>query len=158
MTQIIDYCGIFDWRPHLSTGGLARWEKSEINYFKGFTQVTDPFVASLTTLRNVQSLSSLKAIVDPSGNIVLTNPLPGTFGSLGQYYLTGPGDFELDMNLIKRIRIDENRTFEMRVTAFNISNTPQWGNPTTDINSLNFGRITSASGNRTVFIELRLNF
>jgi hypothetical protein len=141
-----------------STGGVYVNEKSEINYFKGFTQVTDPFVASLTTLRNVQSLSTLKAIADPSGNIILINPLPGTLGSLGQYYLTGPGDFELDMNLIKRVRIDENRTFEMRVTAFNISNTPQWGNPTTDINSTNFGRITSASGNRTVFIELRLNF
>jgi hypothetical protein len=62
------------------------------------------------------------------------------------------------MNLIKRIRIDESRSFEMRATAIDILNTPQWGNPTTDINSTSFGRITSASGNRIMVIELRINF
>jgi hypothetical protein len=32
------------------------------------------------------------------------------------------------------------------------------GNPTTDISSTNFGRITGASGNRIMVIEMRINF
>jgi hypothetical protein len=141
-----------------SSGEVYVNESSEINYFKGYTQVTDPFVASMTTNRNIQGLSTLKAIADPSGKIILANPTPGVLGSLGSYYLNGPGSFGLDMNLIKRVRIDEDRSFEMRATAINILNCPQWGNPNTDINSPNFGRITSASGNRIMVVELRINF
>jgi hypothetical protein len=141
-----------------STGEVYFNEKSEINYFKGLTQVSDPSIAGLTTARGVQGLSTLKAIADASGNVILVNPTPGVLGSLGRYYLNGPSNFGLDMNLIKRIRIDESRSFEMRATAIDILNTPQWGNPTTDINSTSFGRITSASGNRIMVIELRINF
>lgn len=39
--------------------------------------------------------------------------------------------------------LDESREFEMRVDAINILNHSNWGNPTLDINSTNFGRITT---------------
>jgi hypothetical protein len=45
----------------------------------------------------------------------------------------------------------------MRATATHLTNTPQWGDPNTDINATGFGRITSAGGNRTILIELRFN-
>jgi len=40
------------------------------------------------------------------------------------------------------------------------TNTPQWSNLNlnTDINSVNFGNITTASGNRIVVVGARLNF
>jgi hypothetical protein len=44
-------------------------------------------------------------MADASGNIILRNAAPGEFGSLQQNYLTGPGFFQLDLNLIKRVRI-----------------------------------------------------
>jgi hypothetical protein len=51
----------------------------------------------------------------------------------------------------------------------NILNTPWWTNPTTDVNSVNFGRITGSgvsggsdadiqNGTRTFTINARLNF
>ena len=42
--------------------------------------------------------------------------------------------------------------------VYNAFNTPQWGNPNTDINSTNFGRITNAGGNRIIVLEARINF
>jgi len=62
------------------------------------------------------------------------------------------------MNLIKRIRIDETKEFEVRVDAINVLNHSNWGNPNVDINSTNFGRITTKTGNRTFTLNARLNF
>jgi len=141
-----------------TTGEVYKDSKGDVYYFNGFTQIADPYIANLTTKNGVQNLASYKALVDPNGNIVLTNPLPGQLGSLGWYYITGPGNFGLDVNLVKRIRIDETRQFELRAVATDLLNTPQWGNPTVDINNTSFGRITSASGNRIITVELRINF
>jgi hypothetical protein len=48
------------------------------------------------------------------------------------------------VNLLKRVRIDERKVFEVRVDVVNVLNTPRWNDPVTDINSLNFGRTTAA--------------
>ena len=45
-----------------------------------------------------------------------------------------------------------------KTTDASLTNSPQWGNPNLDINDLNFGRITSAGGNRVVVLGARLNF
>jgi len=146
-----------------STGEVYMVENGDIYYFKGLTQVADPYVASLTTLGSASGgvrgqASAVKAIVDASGNIILTNPLAGQLGNLGYYYLQGPGSIGLDVNLNKRVRITESKSFEMRATATSVLNHPNWGSPSTDISSTSFGRITSASGNRNIYIELRFNF
>ncbi|MBI4471397.1 MAG: TonB-dependent receptor [Acidobacteria bacterium] len=101
-----------------------------------------------------------QVVVDGSGNIVLQNPQPGTTGntSLNLGWLEGPRSLGLDMALSKKIRIGEMRTFTIRADAINILNTPQWGNPNTDINAANFGRITTASGERTFTINARVDF
>jgi hypothetical protein len=39
---------------------------------------------------------------------------------------------------------------ELRVEVFNLLNNINWGNPTTNFNSGNFGRITSMSGSPRV--------
>jgi len=66
------------------------------------------------------------------------------------------------VNLVKRVRIDETKEFELRVDAINVLNTPFWDNPITDINSLNFGRITgnatNNAGNRAFILNARVNF
>jgi len=101
---------------------------------------------------------TLFAIADSSGNIILANPAPGQVGSLGYRALQGPGSFTLDVDLVKRVRIGEGKEFEFRVDAIDVLNTPRFGNPTTAINDTNFGRITSASGNRIVVLNARINF
>jgi hypothetical protein len=72
--------------------------------------------------------------------------------------MEGPSRLQLDMNLLKRVRIGENRELEFRADVTNVLNHPIFGNPTTNINSLNFGQIDSASDGRKVMLSTRLNF
>jgi hypothetical protein len=62
------------------------------------------------------------------------------------------------MNLNKRVNIDDKRQVEFRADVTNILNHPIFGNPNTDINSANFGRISSASNGRRITLGARLNF
>jgi len=141
-------------------------------YFPGLTQVTDPSCASLTTLQGLQSSCTMKAL-SYSGNVLLENPLPGTIGNMPIWgNLTGPGLFDLDANLLKRFRIKERVNVEFRVDGIAITNTPHFANPTTNINSTNFGRITAPAsngsnqftmptqynGNRVFVANLRVSF
>ncbi len=43
-------------------------------------------------------------------------------------------------------------------TADNVTNTPIFADPNIDINSTTFGRITSATGNRVIVLQGRVNF
>jgi hypothetical protein len=138
-------------------------------YFPGLQQVTDPGRAGVTTAQGLQNQFSNRAIADEQGNIVLANPAAGQLGTLGQRWIEGPGHIGLDVNLIKRIRVDENKNFEIRVDAVNVLNTPYWANPDTNINSLNFGRMLAAgttgsnnaninTGARTFTLNARFTF
>jgi hypothetical protein len=144
--------------PFPKSTGNVKVTGNGVIYFPGLQQVPDPSIAGLTTKGGVQALSTLRAVADASGRVLLVNPLPGTLGNLARSYLEGPGTFRLDLNLVKRIRITESRNLEFRLTAIDALNHPVWGNPNTDINSTNFGRITTADGNRIVILDLRFNF
>jgi len=118
-----------------------------VTYFANLTQITDPQVAKLpntAALGNLQALSTLKAISGPNG-VIFVNPAAGQLGSLGQGVMTGPGTFRLDVNLVKKIRITEKVSIQVGATAQNLTNTEQFGNPNTNINSTSFGKITSSA-------------
>src|SRR5204863_6924631 len=132
-----------------STGNVQR-VKDSVVYFGELKQMADPTVAGLTTLQGIRGASSLKAITDSSGQIVVINPIPGTVGSLSQAYFDGPGSFRFDTNLIKHIRIREDKELQVRADFINVLNSPQFHNPNTDINDTNFGRVTSANDGRII--------
>jgi len=128
-------------------------------YYSGITQVTDPSVANITTLGNLRALSTLKAIARSDGSPILVNALPGQLGALSFGTATAPFTWRMDMNLLKRIKINERFTFQIGATAQNITNSPQFGSPNTSIGSANFGRITgTASTYRILVLQARLNF
>jgi hypothetical protein len=129
-----------------------------VTFLPAWTSVIDPARNNLTTANGLQARSTLRAISDAAGNVILRNPAAGTLGTLAQRAIYGPSTFRWDVNLIKRITITEGKVFELNVTAENLSNTPQWDNPNLDINSLNFGRITAAGGARIVTIGARISF
>jgi hypothetical protein len=133
-------------------------DASGVRYFTNYTQIADPSRARITTNQGLQARSTMLAIADASGNALLVNPTPGVLGSLAPAYLEGPGGFRLDLNVIKRVKIKENVNFMFTANFIDALNTPQWGNPNTDINSVNFGRITGAGGNRIIVLEGRINF
>jgi len=68
-----------------------------------------------------------------------------TFGNAGRSILRGPGYFDLDSSVYRNFKIREYLTFQFEADAFGVTNTPHFGNPTTDFNSSNFGKVTGLS-------------
>jgi hypothetical protein len=136
--------------------GKATVTGNGVVYFPGIQSIIDPSVATMAA--SLRGVSTLRAVADANGNVLFRNPLPGELGNLSPRFLTGPGSFRLDANLIKNIAITERISLQISAQADNVTNTPQWGNPNLDINSLNFGRITSAGGTRIVVLTGRINF
>ena len=90
---------------------------------------------------------------------VFLNPQSGTIGSLGLSTIYGPRFFNVDFSTLKRTRINERFNVEFRGEFFNVFNVVNFNNPVTNINSADFGRITSIVGRpRLMQFSLRLNF
>jgi hypothetical protein len=141
-----------------SSGTVTRVADGVV-YFPNLKQTTDPQALRLTTAQALNTRSTLLAITDSSGNLLLVNPEPGVLGNLAPLYGRGPSQLRFDVNLVKRIRIGERKEFEFRADAIDILNTPQFGTPENDINSNGtFGRITTAGGNRIIVLGARINF
>src|SRR6266478_1694169 len=69
------------------------------------------------------------------------------YGTAGRNILRGPGFFDLDTGLLRNFPITERVKFQFRVNAFAVTNTPNFGNPQTNMSNSNFGVITAtASG------------
>jgi len=133
---------------------------SGVVFFGNYGQVPDPQVASLAS--QVRSLSPLRALVNSSGSIVLSNALPGTMGNTAPGMGFGPGYFQFDMNLIKKVRMTEKTELWLGANATNILNTPQFSPPSAtnmSIDTTSFGRITSTViPNRVVVLTGRITF
>jgi hypothetical protein len=103
---------------------------------------------------------------DPNGqNIVLQNAAPGQLGTLGLNPIYGPGSWDVDANLQKRIRIGESKSLAFRIDTQNVFNHPTpgtnsatGGNLNLNINSGTFGQINNKTGNRTLAGQIRIQF
>jgi hypothetical protein len=69
-----------------------------------------------------------------------------------------PAEWDLHTTFAKNFEITGGRRLQIRADFFSVLNKVNWGNPVTAINASDFGRITSASGNRTMQIGARLSF
>ncbi len=99
----------------------------------------------------------------PCLDIGKIQPLTGKYDITPEppYYswLRGPGYAEHDAVFFKTVRIAERVGFELRAEVHNLPNTPQWGNPATDIsNPRTFGQISGGGNPRTVRFTGRLRF
>jgi hypothetical protein len=95
-----------------------------------------------------------------------------TEGTLGRNAFRGPGDINLDLALAKHFKLfaKEKLDAELRLDAFNVFNHVNFGNPTnlgcapsfcspvTNIDSAQFGQVTTTLGPRVVQIALHLRF
>jgi hypothetical protein len=70
----------------------------------------------------------------------------------------GPGYQDLDMALVKRVGLGGARNLELRVEAFNLTNTPPLGAPAAVLGAPGFGSITSAGDPRVVQLGVKLSF
>jgi hypothetical protein len=86
------------------------------------------------------------AFTQPSG--CTTNPCthPG-LGNTGRNQFRGPGYIQNNFSLFKSFRVYRESALEIRVDAFQLSNTPQFNNPNSgSISAANFGQVTSTVG------------
>jgi hypothetical protein len=137
-----------------------------------FSQVKDPYCTSITNQFSLQSRCTDLAI-QYNGSILFQNSSLGQVGTMNTVSnWKGPSLFNFDMNLVKRFTVKEKITAEFRLDAISATNTPHFPNPTTNINSTSFGRITAPSsgggnsfttpaifyGNRVYVANLRISF
>jgi hypothetical protein len=90
-----------------------------------------------------------------------SQPAPYTFGNVGRNLgnLRGPGLENLDLAIYKDISIRERLHLTIRGEAFNLTNTPEFANPDTNLQDPTFGAITSQFNQpRQIQLGLRLAF
>jgi hypothetical protein len=75
-------------------------------------------------------------------------PPNGRFGSSGRGVIMGPGINNFDFGLYKYINLGEKAKLQIRMTATNFFNHPNFGNPNTNISSSRVGLIRSLQGRR----------
>jgi len=70
------------------------------------------------------------------------------YGTTGRNIIHGPLQRDLDISLTKYTTIHDNVKLEFRAQAFNITNTPTFANPASDVGTTStFGVITATVGN-----------
>jgi hypothetical protein len=85
----------------------------------------------------------------------------GTYGNVGRNTLIGPSFVRWDFSSLKNFKMPyaENHQLQFRFEAFNLPNHPNWGNPDTNIQSGNFGKIRGTRGDmRNLQLALRYTF
>ncbi|HYR92336.1 MAG TPA: TonB-dependent receptor [Terriglobia bacterium] len=142
----------------LPAKGRVQRGSNGATFFAGLKTVPDPAIQSLTNAQGLAESSSIRAVADTAGNLIMVNPAPGRLGNLAPYVMTGPSDFRLDTNVVKRFEIHEGSNVEIRADFLDVLNKPRFASPNTDINSTDFGRITAAGGNRIIVLGARINF
>jgi hypothetical protein len=79
----------------------------------------------------------------PANYQVVADPSLATYGTLPRNFLRGPGYINFDFEVSKTTSITERLKLEFRAEFFNIFNHANFQNPDTNINSSQFGQITT---------------
>jgi hypothetical protein len=82
----------------------------------------------------------------------------GTFGNFGRNALFGPGNFAFDASLSRRFALRERVRLEARFEAFNAINHTNFNDPTTTLNSSNFGKILGAGDPRILQFAVKVHY
>jgi hypothetical protein len=82
----------------------------------------------------------------------------GRFGNFGRNVFHGPGLNNWELGAFKKFRITESHVVQFRAEFFNAFNHTQFNLPTTNVGSVNFGRITGARDPRLIQLTLKYTF
>ena len=81
-----------------------------------------------------------------------------TIGNSSRNPVRGPRYNNVDVALIKRVSFSESRNLELRLEAFNLTNTPPLGAPNAVLGAAGFGSINSAGDPRVLQLGVKFNF
>lgn len=144
--------------------GNAVFSRANFNpAFAGQATCSGPVSSCLNNYFNQGAFVTSRAT--PAGNAgvgLVTNPTfdpNNPFGNTPRNFLTGPGQKNVDISLIKFIPITERVRGEARIEFFNAFNWVNYANPVNNIAIGSFGRIISAStGPRVIQFAFKTNF
>jgi hypothetical protein len=89
-------------------------------------------------------------------------PALGTLGNTGRSSVPGPGFFQIDSALSRIFRLKERQTIELRVEAFNLTNSFRAGPGAALVvsarNSPQFGQILTAQDPRIMQLAMKFGF
>jgi len=73
-------------------------------------------------------------------------PALGTFGNFVFGGVEGPGYWDINLAISRLLQFGATRNLELRMEIFNLTNNFNWGTPNLNLNSPQFGRITTMTG------------
>ncbi len=107
----------------------------------------------------LKGIGAAKAWFDTS---VFSQPTTAALGNSGKNAYVGPGFFNLDASAFRRFALTERYNLELRAEAFSLTNTPQFGNPSSNYTNPDFGHLDAtnggATGNRVVELAAKITF
>jgi len=89
---------------------------------------------------------------------LFSNEQLGQFGNSRRRFFHGPGLNNFDMALAKATKFSESKELQLRLETFNLFNHAQFSNPTGEINSGQFGFVTSARPARILQLGAKFLF
>ena len=81
---------------------------------------------------------------------------PYTSGNSPRFAFYGPGIENFDTSLNRNIQVREWLRMQIRAEFYNVMNHPNFSNPNAVLGNVNYGKITSDNGARTIELALRL--
>lgn len=121
----------------LQSGSPLTFNAAYDNLGSGVTNRAD------VTCSSVRTFGSVAKWFDTS---CFTTPPPFQLGNSGAGKVHGPGYYNADASLSKTATIHEQMKLGIQVDAFNLSNTPHYSNPDTNLSDSNFGQIGGTNG------------
>lgn len=85
-------------------------------------------------------------------------PAQFTWGNVGRGVVDTPGTNNFDFSMTKVFRLFEEHTLQFGGEFFDFLNHPLFNTPNMNVDSANFGRITSARNGRQIQFGLRYQF
>jgi hypothetical protein len=122
----------------LQSGGPLSFNAAYDNLGSGVTNHAN------VTCPSVRTFGSVSKWFDTS---CFTTPAPFQLGNSGFGKVHGPGYYNSDLSLSKTESIRESMKIGVQLDAFNLTNTPHYSNPDTNLADSNFGQIGGTNGN-----------
>jgi hypothetical protein len=82
----------------------------------------------------------------------------GYYGNSARNFLTGPGTAVWNTGIHKNWQLQERARLQFRWEMFNAFNRPNFGNPSTNLQSGSFGLVTWAGEGRSMLFGMRLEY
>jgi hypothetical protein len=115
-----------------------------------------PGKGSITSWFNPQAF--IGACTSTNPNLPVGCLPPGQYGTASRNSIELPGALAVSASLSRTVSFGETRSLEFRFNASNVFNTVQYAGVYTQVNSSQFGQISSAAGMRAFTYNMRYRF